>query len=279
MAGDSSPDEDSRSPSKSTKRIKAFKFPLKKEKREKSRDKDKEVSVVDPPEGRDKDKKKDKKEKEKKEKKVKSSASDDPQELGDVPVFSVFGVPIALALERSRCHDIDNPLPLVVRDCIDYLQEAVNESESTIYKVEPVKAKLLHLKRLYNNRESNGLGDLDIATASGLLKLFLSELPEPLLTTELLPKFEETSAQSDVQTQLSQLMVLVSELPVANRVLLKWISLHLDAVTEKVHNAQSLALILSPHMQMSQRLFVTILCHCRSLFLPPGVDSKSALPK
>jgi hypothetical protein len=34
----------------------------------------------------------------------------------------VFGVPLELAVERSHCHDgVD--IPVVVRDCIDYVQE------------------------------------------------------------------------------------------------------------------------------------------------------------
>jgi hypothetical protein len=37
----------------------------------------------------------------------------------DLPVF---GVPLELAVQRSRCHDgID--LPVVVRCCIDYIEE------------------------------------------------------------------------------------------------------------------------------------------------------------
>lgn len=90
-------------------------------------------------------------------------------ELGDVQ--PVFGVSISLATERSHCHDgID--LPLVVRDCIDYLQESALKSEQ-IYKVEPVKTRLQQYKRLYNNRERQPTDELDVPTACGLLKLFL----------------------------------------------------------------------------------------------------------
>lgn len=254
-----------RSPGKS-KRIKAFKFPLKKEKREKSKDKEVPASERDPGEG--KEKKKDKKEK--KDKKVKSSAADDPpQELGDV--LPIFGVPLNLAVERGRCHDMDNALPLVVRDCIDYLQlQQDGIMNENIYKVEPAKAKLQHLRKLYNNRQSNGPQDLGTAsTAEGLLRLFLKELPEPILTTELISQFEEVSAISNVQEQESQLKALIAQLPDANQTLLKWVFLHLDAVVE-IHkmNAQLLAMILSQTLQMSHRLFVTILCHCRFLFSP-----------
>lgn len=78
---------------------------------------------------------------------------------------------LGLAVERSRCHDQVN-LPMVVRDCIDYLQEHGLNSDQ-IYKVDAVKTKLQHLKKMYNNRESYGTDDFDVPTACGLIKLFL----------------------------------------------------------------------------------------------------------
>lgn len=260
---ESSPDEDdtTKSPSKS-KRIKAFKFPLKKEKREKSRDKDQVPSCSA--------------KKEKKERKLKSSAGPEvPQELGDAQ--PIFGVPLAVAVERGRCHDMEN-LPLVVRDCIDFLQEHGNDG---IYKSTDTakETKVQNLKKLYNNRESNGLHDLDTATAAALLKLYLRELPEPIFTTELLSQFEEVSANSDVKEQEKLLRELVSQLPTPNQTLLKWVALHLDSVSEhEGTNASSLSMLLSPVLQTSQRLFVTILCHCRSLFILPSAES-TALPR
>lgn len=257
--GDSSPDEeDTKSPSKSTKRIKAFKFPLAaRPKREKSRDKDKDQSGSSA-------------KKDKKEKKVKSSAGDEPQDLGDVE--PIFGVPLEVALQRSRCHDLDHPLPLVVRECIDYLQEFGVKSEATP-EAPGKESRVQQLKKLYNNRESNGFQDLDVVTANALLKAFLRDLPEPILTAALTKDFEEVSANSDVQVQERQLRSLVDKLPLPNQVLLKWVACHLDTVAEKnpaTTNAQTLALVWSDILEISHRLFVTILCHCRSLFLPTG---------
>ncbi|XP_055906718.1 ralA-binding protein 1 isoform X2 [Eupeodes corollae] len=298
LEGESSPEDDlDANPSKSSKKSKAFKFSSSKskEKREKSRDKEKvEKDVKDKDEKekdkdskepkdkkRDKDKKeKDKKDKskdkEKKDKKSKAAVSEEVLELGDVqPVFSVS---VSLATERSRCHDgID--LPLVVRDCIDYLQEHGLRSDQ-IYKVEPVKTRLQHFKRLYNNRESQGTDDMDVPTACGLLKLFLKELPEPILTTDLIARFEEVSSHPQVTQQEKELKTLLYQLPNCNKTLLSWILLHFDSViqNEKQNkmNAQSLAMLLSPPLQMSHRLLVTLLCHCPNLFA--GVELKKYIP-
>lgn len=272
-----------RSPSKS-KKSKAFKFPSKsKEKREKSREKEKpecskseDAKQVDKSEKPEKEKKKEKdkkdkdkkeKSKDKKDKKLKqSSVSEEVLELGDAQ--PIFGVSLGLAVERSRCHDGIN-LPLVVRDCIDYLQEHGLRSDQ-IYKVEAVKTKLQQLKKCYNNRETSYNNEFDTPTACGLLKLFLRELPEPILTTDLSTRFEEAASHSQVSQQEQELVSLVEQLPSCNRTLLSWIILHLDAVTQNESytkmNAQNIAMLLSPTLQMSHRLFVAILCHCNNLF-------------
>ncbi|XP_050069044.1 ralA-binding protein 1 [Anopheles maculipalpis] len=308
LEGESSPEEEleTKSPSK-TKKSKTFKFPTKsKEKREKSREKDKEKpesskqeESIKAPEKveKEKDKKKDKEKKEKekkdkskdkKDKKLKQgSVSEEVLELGDAQ--PIFGVSLGLATERSRCHDGVN-LPLVVRDCIDYLQEHGLQSEQ-IYKVEAVKTKLQQLKRTYNNREGSCIGEMDVPIACGLLKMFLRELPEPILTTDLSSRFEEVASHSQVSQQEQELVCLVEQLPSCNRTLLSWMFMHVDAVTQNEDftkmNAQNIAMLLSPTLQMSHRLFVAILCHCSTLFadtslykyIPPITASSPNLPE
>jgi RalA-binding protein 1 len=179
----------------------------------------------------------------------------------------IFGVSLGLAVERSRCHD-SVKLPLVVRDCIDYLQEHGLSSEQ-IYKMEGVKTRLQNLKKCYNNRESHG-EEFDVPTACSLLKSYLAELSEPVLTTELTTRFEEASALPDVAQQALQLESLIDQLPKCNQVLLSWLFRHFSDVinNEKNNklNAQSLAVLLSPVLQMSHRLMITVLCHAETLF-------------
>uniref|UniRef100_A0A1B0GEC5 Rho-GAP domain-containing protein n=1 Tax=Glossina morsitans morsitans TaxID=37546 RepID=A0A1B0GEC5_GLOMM len=330
LEGESSPEEEldakqvaKKSPSKA-KKSKAFKFTSSKskEKREKSRDKekcekdgkdeDKSKEKSDKEKHTEKDREKDKdhkkkerkekdkkekskdkdKDKERKEKKEKtkqsSITSEEALELGS-PVFAVFGVSVSLATERSRCHDgVD--IPLVIRDCIDYLQEHALKSEQ-IYRIEPMKTRLLHYKRLYNNRERQPeIDELDLPMACGLMKLFLRELPEPILTTDLIAQFEEVGSYPQVSRQQEELEQLLELLPSCNKTLLSWILLHFDAVIQHEKwnkmNAQSLAMLLSPPLQMSHRLLVGLLCHCSTMFadvklikyVPPLTASSPMLP-
>lgn len=171
LGGDESDEESKlfRSPSKSSKK-KTFKFPsTRKEKsREKSREKEDPKEVKDAVDG--KDKKKESKIKSKdKDKKEKKSKSGSLTSADDFDLIPIFGVSLGLAVERSRCHDNVN-IPQVVRHCIDFLQE--NLQNEQIYKTEGVKTKLQQLKKSYNNREANG-DDLDVPTACSLLKMFL----------------------------------------------------------------------------------------------------------
>lgn len=97
------------------------------------------------------------------------------------------------------------------------------------------------------------------------------ELPEPMLTTDLLPRFEEAAALPTSTEQEKELKILVEQqLPLCNRILLSWIFLHFDAIiAHEKHNKfnpQNLAVVLSPVLQMSHRLFVTLLCYCTDLF-------------
>uniref|UniRef100_A0A336MJG6 CSON013189 protein n=1 Tax=Culicoides sonorensis TaxID=179676 RepID=A0A336MJG6_CULSO len=273
LAGESS--------SSKTKKLKGFKF-------SKSKDKDSGKSTLEKKDKKEKDRK-DKKDKDKKkdEKKLKSKeVSEEVQELGEAQ--PIFGVPLSVAVERSRCHD-GVELPLVIRDCIDYLQDHLQNEH--IHRSDGSKTRLQQLKKLYNNRES-GVHDFDVPTASSLFKLFLKELPEPILTTDLLPRFEEAAALATSTEQEKELKILIDQhLPYCNRILLSWTFLHFDAIInhekQNKFNPQNLAVVLSPVLQMSHRLFVTLLCYCTDLFSdveltkysPPVTSTSPNLPE
>ncbi|XP_076165192.1 ral interacting protein isoform X2 [Ptiloglossa arizonensis] len=292
LEGESSPDEDqeTKSPSKS-KKTKTFKFPSKKEKREKSREK--EVKEKDAEKEKDK-KKKDKDEKdvdkEKRKEKEKDKAKqklkdrkkgkhigEDGLDIGEEQ--PVFGVSLHLAVERSRCHD-GVELPLVIRDCIDFVEEHGMNIEA-LYKVPGVKSKVQYLKKLYNNRDPVNISEFEPTVATSLLILFLRELPEPVLeNSEMISRFEQAASTKDVSQREAQLIQLTQQLPECNKVLLAWVILHLDHVTAREKttkmNAQTISMTLSPVLQMSHRLLLALLFHCKALF--PNVQLTKYVP-
>lgn len=289
LEGESSPDEDqeTKSPSKS-KKTKAFKFPSKKEKREKSREKEAKE--------KDAEKEKDKKKKEKDEKDVDKEKRKDKdkdkfkQKLKDRKKGKhegldigeeqpIFGVSLHLAVERSCCHD-GVKLPLVARDCIDYVEEHGMNVEG-LYKVPGVKSKVQHLKKLYNNREPVNISEFEPTVATSLLILFLRDLPESVLeNSETISRFEQAASTKDVAQREAQLAQLTQQLPECNRILLAWVTLHLDNVTAREKttkmNAQTISMTLSPVLQMSHRLLLALLFHCKALF--PNVQLTKYVP-
>lgn len=60
-----------------------------------------------------------------------------------------------------------------------------------IYRISGVKSKVQALRDMYNRGEVVCLKEYDPHTVASLFKLFLRELPEPLLTKHLNPQFEE----------------------------------------------------------------------------------------
>lgn len=120
-------------------------------------------------------------------------------------------------------------MPLPIREAIDYVEEHGMTFEN-LYKVSSVKSKVQQVKQLYNSRKKVEWGSpdaaTDITTATGLIKCFIRELPTPILTSELLPKFEESSLTgSEVEVQN-----LVQQLPIQNKTLLSWLMVHLHNV-------------------------------------------------
>ncbi|KAF3423290.1 hypothetical protein E2986_07965 [Frieseomelitta varia] len=292
LEGESSPDEDqeTKSPSKS-KKTKAFKFPSKKEKREKSREKEgkekdgekekdkkkKDKDEKDIEKEKRKEKEKDKAKQKLKDRKKGKHTGEDGLDIGEEQ--PVFGVSLYLAVERSRCHD-GVELPLVIRDCIDFIEEHGMNVEG-LYKVPGVKSKVQYLKKLYNHREPVNLSEFEPTVATSLLILFLRELPEPVLeNSEMISRFEQAASTKDVAQREAQLVHLTQQLPKCNKILLAWVILHLDHVTAREKttkmNAQTISMTLSPVLQMSHRLLLALLFHCKALF--PNVQLTKYVP-
>lgn len=62
------------------------------------------------------------------------------------------------------------------------------------------------------------------------------ELPDSLLTTELLARFEEAGAIMELDLREKTLQNLLAQLPVENKILLGWLINHFDIVTMHVRN-------------------------------------------
>lgn len=231
----------------------------KKVKREKSRS----LALRIKPKKQKKEKENKEKEKEKKKKK-KSETCSPPQ----APRKAVFGVPLEVAVKQSSLPD-GVELPRVFRDGIVYIEENCLEIEG-IYRVSGMKSKVDSLKELYDQGKSVDLTEYEAEAVTSLIKLYIRELPENILTSALLPKFNEISAIQERKDQLEKAKLLLDELPACNRTLLAWLFTHMSHVMEKYSsnrmNLQNIGIVLSPTMNIGHGILFIFLNYVSELF-------------
>jgi len=296
--GDESSNDEEEAKSAGKAKKKAFKIGLaKKEKKDKKEGKDKEKDKeVDGKES--KEKKKDKSGKPKlKLKKSRQTDSESDKTGGKMEKDNsnsnlppVFGVALELAVERNKSHD-GVKLPVVVRECIDYI-EAEGLTVEGIYRSSGVKSKVAKLRTAYNTRQNVNLAGSEPAVVASLLKLFLRELPDPVLTHRLGSRAEEVAKMKGFQERREGMRSLLRELPECNLMLVQWVFVHMGHVIakEKINKMtlQNVSIVLSPTMQISHRVLNCIFEHHSTLFngvvltryIPPisGLGGSSQLP-
>ncbi|XP_021358685.1 ralA-binding protein 1-like [Mizuhopecten yessoensis] len=259
--------EDIKSPSK-MKKSKAFRFSAKKKEKDEKKEKE--------PKKDERDKEKKKEDKEGKKLKLKTKKKSKHLHVHEEPTHEaamevekpIFGVPLAVAVERNRSHD-GIELPALFRDCVDYIEEHGLLCEG-IYRISGVKSKVQMLKDSYNRQNPVYLEEHEPNIVASLLKTFLRELPEPVLTTSLMPKFEEASVIKNERRRLEQFSKLVSDLPTCNRLLLSWVIVHMMHVIERQKEnkmtLQNVSIVLSPTMQISHRVLNVLFSLAKQLF-------------
>uniref|UniRef100_A0AC34QW53 Rho-GAP domain-containing protein n=1 Tax=Panagrolaimus sp. JU765 TaxID=591449 RepID=A0AC34QW53_9BILA len=151
----------------------------------------------------------------------------------------VLGVPLSVAVKNSRSHD-GIPVPALVRQCIDYVEQHGLEMEG-IYRV---SAPISRLDELEKQANSGGkIGFVDPHDAAGLLKRFLRQLPDHLLGfPPLAPSSFENVAnschcKSDVACTceaVEHLKEMLKRAPKENFYLIAYVFLHARHVVDKV---------------------------------------------
>lgn len=105
-------------------------------------------------------------------------------------VKAAFGAPLADAVEYCSPRGIDVCLPAVVYRCLEYLESKDAPSEEGIFRMSGSNVVIKGLKRRFNAEgDFDFLGPdepyFDVHAVASLLKLYLRELPQPVLTRDL----------------------------------------------------------------------------------------------
>ncbi|XP_040578685.2 LOW QUALITY PROTEIN: uncharacterized protein [Lepeophtheirus salmonis] len=217
----------------------------------------------------------------------KSSKHSDKQgidEAVDEEPAPIFGVPLNVAAQRHKCHD-EIKLPLIVRECIDFIEHGGGIESEGIYRSSGVKSKVNKLKAIYDSPSKRNfslslLHSYDFTVVASVLKLFLRELPEPVLTKSLTPRFEVVSSYTDPRSRIEGIKNLMLELPECNRVLIQWVFVHMTHVIERERfnkmSLQNVSIVLSPTLKISHRVLNCFFENSHVLF--GGIKLKRYIP-
>uniref|UniRef100_A0A8C3BS74 Family with sequence similarity 13 member A n=1 Tax=Cairina moschata TaxID=8855 RepID=A0A8C3BS74_CAIMO len=142
----------------------------------------------------------------------------------------VFGVSL---LELQQQGLSKNGIPIVVWNIVEYLTQHGMAQEG-LFRVNGSMKMVEQLRLQYERGEEVELvKDGDVYSAASLLKLFLRELPDGIISSALQPKFIQLyqDARNDIEKE-SNLKELLKELPEAHYCLLKYLCQFLIKVAE-----------------------------------------------
>lgn len=127
-----------------------------------------------------------------------------------------------------------------------------------IYRQSGSMNHIQRLKNMFDTDSSNPALDFrnpenfyhDVNSVTGLLKLFLRDLPDPLLTHEHHDSFIAAAKHEDEVVRRDSLHAIINSLPDPNYATLRALTLHLYRVMDNSHtnrmNSHNLAVIFGP---------------------------------
>ncbi|XP_030046547.1 protein FAM13A isoform X2 [Microcaecilia unicolor] len=147
----------------------------------------------------------------------------------------VFGISLLELQQQQRL--AQNGIPNVVCDVVEYLKTSNGLRQEGLFRVSGSVRVVDQLRLKYENGEEVELArDADVNSAASLLKLFLRELPDSVITAALHPRFIQLYQDSVNESEMeAELKTLIKELPDAHHSLLKYLCQFLAGVAEH-HN-------------------------------------------
>ncbi|KAJ1930008.1 Rho GTPase activating protein [Tieghemiomyces parasiticus] len=189
------------------------------------------------------------------------------------PSGPVFGVPLARAVALSRIKE-NYELPALVYRTIEYLDAKDAALEEGIYRLSGSSQVIKTLKQRFdadgdfNILRSNTYHD--VHAIAGLLKLFLRELPDSVLTPDLHPAFVRIVELSDRRARVKELGRLVSELPLANYTLLRALTAHLIRIVRMAETnkmtLRNVGIVFSPSLGIPAGIFNLLILEFKYIF-------------
>ncbi|XP_011485830.1 active breakpoint cluster region-related protein isoform X1 [Oryzias latipes] len=146
-----------------------------------------------------------------------------------VQQLPLFGVPIEKVAQQEGVL-----VPHVVRCCVEEVERR-GMQEVGIYRISGTSSDVNFLKAAFNSnlREAvSRLRNAEVNSVSGVLKLYLRELPEPLIPAELFQSLAESLKIQDENSRQASMLSLLRSCPHANQHTFLYLMHHLQRVAE-----------------------------------------------
>lgn len=126
-----------------------------------------------------------------------------------------------------------------------------------LYRKSGVSSKIKELQRKMNELGEIDYDSYNVHVLTNVLKTFLRDLPEPLLTFDRYDDFLRAADLSDESDRVQTLLSLIKKLPPAHHALLERLVFHLARVAQREEfnrmSASSLAIVFSPCVLRTNR--------------------------
>ncbi|XP_053105496.1 rho GTPase-activating protein 40 isoform X2 [Hemicordylus capensis] len=172
----------------------------------------------------------------------------------------LFGVPLCTLLENDQKLYPNTRVPLVLQALLSCLEKKGLDTEG-ILRVSGSQTRIKSLEQKLESEFYSGFFRWDEVhqnDVSGLLKRFIRELPNPLLTAEYLPAFAAVQNIPDLKQRLQALNLLILILPEPNRntlkALLEFLRLVVTREKRNKMNLWNVSTVIAPNLFMHKGL-------------------------
>ncbi|XP_077442789.1 rho GTPase-activating protein 18 isoform X5 [Stigmatopora argus] len=168
----------------------------------------------------------------------------------------LFGVPLVTLLDQDQRRAPGTKVPFILHRLISHIEEEGLDTEGLL-RISGAATRVKSLCLELESRFYDGTfpwQQLKQHDAANLLKLFIRELPHPLLTVEYLNAFVSVNKLPTKKQQLQALNLLVLLLPEANRDSLKALTEFFHRVTE--HQAKNKMTLNNVSVVMAPNIFM-----------------------
>uniref|UniRef100_A0A8C8SIN4 Rho GTPase-activating protein 18 n=1 Tax=Pelusios castaneus TaxID=367368 RepID=A0A8C8SIN4_9SAUR len=166
----------------------------------------------------------------------------------------LFGVPLSVLLEQDQKKEPSTRIPLIFHKLISQIEEARLDTEGLL-RIPGVAARIKSLCQELEAKFYEGTFNWENVKqhdAASLLKLFIRELPQPLLTVEYLKAFQDVQNLPTRKHQLQALNLLILLLPEANRdtlkILLEFLQRVIDCRDKNKMTLNNVAMVMAPNL-------------------------------